>query len=129
LGNPAEELKAAMLERLQASAEFSGAVGGRIFAAEPTEPPAAWIGVTAFAGDSAIDLIATIHVRIAGAKEAAVSLIDAVEVMLAEPPILDGMSICSWRSNYREVRLDEEHSAYHGLARFRAEALLASPPA
>ncbi|WP_311029287.1 hypothetical protein [Mesorhizobium koreense] len=122
MGNPAEELKAAMVERLRADAVFSARVD-RILATEPRDQPAAWIGATAFgAGNGAIDLIATVHVRISTGKEAASTLIDAAWVIFAETPIVNGVSISSWRPDYHEVRLDEEHSAYHGLARFRADA-------
>jgi hypothetical protein len=127
LGNPAEELKTAMMERLRASAEFSRALNGRIFSAEPREPPAAWIGATAHAGDGTIDLIATVHIRIAAAKETASALVDLAQAAFVDPPIADGISISSWRPEYREVRLDEEHSAYHGLARFRADAQVVPP--
>jgi hypothetical protein len=119
----------AMAERLQANTGFSARVGGRIFTAEPKNPPAVWIGATAFeTRDGAIDLIATIHVRVMAAKEAALALIDAVQAAFVEPPVVDGISITSWRSDYHELRLDEEDSAYHGLARFRANAQVAQLP-
>jgi hypothetical protein len=127
LGNPAEDLKTALMERLRADPEFSRGMNGRIFSAEPQEPPAAWIGATAFAGDGTIDLIATVHIRIAAPKETASALVDAAQVVFVDPPIVDGISISSWRADYREVRLDEEHSAYHGLARFRANGQIVPP--
>jgi hypothetical protein len=122
LGNPAEDLKTAMMKRLRADAAFSHGVEGKIFATEPRDSPATWIGTTTVAsGDGAIDLLATVHVRISAGKEAALALIEAASAIFAETPIVDGVSISSWRPDYHEVRLDEEHSAYHGLARFRAD--------
>jgi hypothetical protein len=115
-----------MVERLRADQGFSARVEGRIFAAEPKDLLAAWVGATGFdAGDGVVDLIATIHVRVGTGMEAANGLIEIATVALTEPPIVDGISITSWRPDYREVRLEEEHSAHHGLARFRASARVA----
>jgi hypothetical protein len=67
-------------------------------------------------------LLATIHVRVSTGTEAANALLDIATAVFAEPPTTEGISIASWALDYREVRLEEEHSAYHGLARFRADA-------
>ncbi len=126
LGNPAEDLKTAMMERLRADTAFSAGVDGRIFTAEPRDLLAAWIGATRFdAGSEVIDLLTTIHVRVGTGTEAANALLDIATAVFAEPPIVDGISAASWALDYREVRLEEEHSAYHGLARFRATAKIA----
>jgi hypothetical protein len=123
LANLINGLKSAMIDRLRADTAFSLGVEGRIFVSEPRELPAAWIGATAFdAGDGAIDLVATIHVWISTGKEIASALVGAAQAAFVEPPAAGGISIISWRTAYREVRLDGEHSAYHGLARFRANA-------
>lgn len=123
MGNPADDLKTAMIERLQADAAFSVGVEGRIFASEPRDLLAAWIGATRFdAGGEVIDLLATIHVRVGTGTEAANALLDIATAVFAEPPTVEEISIASWALDYREVRLEEEHSAYHGLARFRAVA-------
>jgi hypothetical protein len=117
-----------MAERLQADTAFSARVEGRIFAAEPRDLLAAWIGATRFdAGGGSIDLLATIHVRVGTGTEVANALLDIATAVFAEPPTVEAISIASWALDYREVRLEEEHSAFHGLARFRAEARLASP--
>jgi hypothetical protein len=119
-------LKTAMVERLRADAAFSVGVDGRIFTAEPRDLLAAWIGATRFdTGSVSIDLLATIHVRVSTATEAANALLDIATAVFAEPPAVEGISIASWALDYREVRLEEEHSAYHGLARFRANARVA----
>jgi hypothetical protein len=72
-------------------------------------------------------LLATIHVRVSTGTEAANALLDIATAVFAEPPTAEGISIASWAPDYREVRLEEEHSAYHGLARFRADAQIAPP--
>lgn len=123
MANLAEELKTAMLERLRADQGFSAGVEGRIFTAEPRDLLAAWIGATGFdAGGGVIDLLATVHVRVGTGMGAANALIEIASAAFAEPPIMDGIYITLWAPDYREVRLEEEHSAYHGLARFRAKA-------
>ncbi len=123
MGNPAEDLKTAMVERLRVDQGFSVGVGGQIFATEPRDLLAAWIGATRFdAGSGSIDLLATIHVRVGTGTEVANALLDIATAVFGEPPTVEGISIASWALDYREVRLEEEHSAYHGLARFRAVA-------
>jgi hypothetical protein len=121
-----------MLKGLRADAVFSMNVDGRISATEPRdpgEPPAAWIGATVFdAGDGAIDLIATVHVMIVAEKETASALIDAAQATFVEPPNVNEISLSSWRLEYHEVRLEEEHSAYHGLVRFRADSRVTPSP-
>jgi hypothetical protein len=117
-----------MVERLRADTAFSAGVGGRIFTAEPRDLLAAWIGATRLdAGSEVIDLLTTIHVRVGTGTEAADALLDIATAVFAEPPTVDGISVTSWALDYREVRQEEEHSAYHGLARFRAEAQIVPP--
>jgi hypothetical protein len=129
LASLADELKTAMVERLRADQGFSARVEGRIFAAEPKDLLAAWVGATGFdAGDGLVDLLATVHVRVRTGTEAANALIEIARAVFAEPPAVGGISITSWRPDYREARLEEEHTAYHGLARFRANAQVIPPP-
>jgi hypothetical protein len=127
LANLADELKAAMLERLRADQGFAVGVKNRIFESEPGDLLGAWIGATGFdAGGGVIDFVATVHVRVETGKEAAKVLIEIAKRTFAEAPTMDGISITGWQLGFHEARLEDENSAYHGLARFRAKAQIVS---
>jgi len=104
-------------------------VKNRILEAEPGDLLGAWIGATGFdAGDGVIDFVATVHVRVETGKDAATALIEIARRVFAEAPTMDGTSITAWQSGFHEARLEDENSAYHGLARFRAKAQIVSSP-
>ena len=116
---PADSLRAVMLADLRRSRGIGSAMSGRIHTTETAELPSAWVGVTESI-DSApakIELLATVHV-LEGTEEGASNTLRDVHSMFIVPPTVDGYIATSWVPGHSEVRLDDEQSAYRGLARF-----------